>query len=288
VLRQLREPAVKLIRLVDFERSNPDLLAIKGTRCMRDYYFTLSSCVVTSALQHAQPNEVVTYVDADLFFYTSPTPIYEAMANASVALIGHRFHWWTKRLEKYGRFNVGWVSFRSDAIGAKAAQWWRNSCLEWCYGCVDEDRFADQKYLEHIFHRFSNVVEVAHPGTNLGPWNICRHSITQGPENAIVVDTKFPLIFFHFSGLKEAEPDVFLCSRISYLGPFSETVRKLIYEPYIVLLKQIQKEIGGIRADATPKLAEDVDPSLMQRLLAPMVRTIAKWAGHYVSVGRGA
>ena len=38
------------------------------------------------------------------------------MANGSVGLIGHRFHWWARRLEKYGRFNVGWVSFRAGQL----------------------------------------------------------------------------------------------------------------------------------------------------------------------------
>ena len=72
-------------------------------------------------------------------FYSSPAPIYEAIANASIGLVGHRFHWWAKRLEKYGRFNVGWVSFRADATGLEAARWWRNSCIDWCYGGVDGD-----------------------------------------------------------------------------------------------------------------------------------------------------
>lgn len=285
VLARLREPGVTLTRLEDFEQANPDLLAIKDGRCTRDYYFTLSGCIVASALRNADPDEIVTYLDADLLFYSSPAPLFDAMEHASVGLIGHRYHWWARRLEKYGRFNVGWVSFRGDATGREAAEWWRNSCIEWCYGCVDGDRFADQKYLDHIFRKFPDVIEITHPGANVGPWNICRHSIAKGPGDAFTVDATFPLIFFHFSGLKETEPDVFLGSHLSYLGPFSETVRRGLYEPYVTLLKRIRAEIGGLPTDPSPALAGEPaegTPSLKQRLSTTMLRTAARWAGHYV------
>lgn len=280
VLRRFGAPGVTLISLADFERENPDVLAIKGTRGTRDYYFTLGSCLVASILQESDPDDVVTYLDADLLFYSSPAPIFEAMANSSVGLIGHRFHWWARRLEKYGRFNVGWVSFRSDSIGSEASRWWRDRCIEWCYGCLDGDRFADQKYLEHIHARFPRVVEITHPGTNLGPWNICRHSIRRGAGRTFVVDGAFPLIFFHYSGLREVEPNLYHCSNVSYLGPFSRTVRSGIYEPYIASLEQIRRELGDIPPDASP-VWEDYPP-LRRRLLAPAIRLAGRLAGHYV------
>lgn len=289
VLARLNEPGVTLTRLADFERDNPDVLAVKASRCMRDYYFTLSGCVVASTLREAAPGEVVTYVDADLMFYANPAPIFDAIGDASVGLIGHRFHWWAKRLEKYGRFNVGWVSFRSDDTGRAAAQWWRGKCIEWCHGHPDGDRFADQKYLEHIYSTFPKVIEITHVGTNVGPWNICRYPITRGPGNTFVVGAGSPLIFFHFSGLKETAPDVFLGSHISYLGPFSRTVRTDIYIPYVALLKKIRAEIGGIPAEPSPVQAEEASfgpPSLWRRLIAPAFRLAARWAGHYIDDSR--
>jgi hypothetical protein len=93
-----------------------------------------------------------------------------------------------------------------------------------------------------------------------------------------VVDGKFPLIFFHFSGLKEIEPNVFLGSNISYLGPFSTMVRNDIYGPYIAGLKRIRQEIGDIPADAS--IAEPL--SLTERLVARIRLKAGRWAGHYV------
>jgi len=281
VLSGLGEPGVTLIVLEEFEQENPDLLAAKESRCLRDYYYTLTASLVCSVLQGARPDDVVTYLDADLMFYSDPGPIYEAMAGASVGLIGHRWHWWTRRLRKYGRFNVGWVSFRADATGTEAARWWRDRCIEWCYGCVDGDLFADQKYLDHIHARFPNVVEITHPGTNVGPWNICREDIRRAANGSIVVGSGFSLIFFHFSGLKEMSPGVWLGSLPSYLGPFSSVVRTDLYEPYIGLLGDIRKELGGLPADPPPVLSVSVPPRLWRRLLAPLIRRGHRWAGHY-------
>lgn len=280
VLQRLAEPGVDLIGLSDFERSNPDVLAIKETRSLRDYYFTMSGCLVDWLLRDSAPEGTVTYVDADLLFYTSPAPLFAAMDGASVGLVGHRHHWWTRRLEKYGRFNVGWVCFRADKTGREAARWWRERCIEWCYGCVDGDRFADQKYLDHIFERFPNVVEIAHPGANIGPWNICRHAVARKADGSFVVDGKFPLIFVHYSGVEETRPDLYLCSNVSYLGPFSRTVRRGLYVPYIARLKQLGHEIGPLPADTTAEVRGNPPP--LRRYLAPVIKVAGVLAGHYI------
>ena len=231
MLAAAAEPGVTLVRLEDFERENPDVLAIKDTRSLRDYYFTLSGCLSAWMLRQAKRQEVLTYVDADLYFYASPAPLFAAMENASVGLVGHRHHWWTKRLEKFGRFNVGWVSFRSDPIGWLAANWWRERCIDWCYGIADGDRFADQKYLDHMFAKFPKVIEIAHPGANIGPWNVSRHKISRDAGESFVVDGGFPLIFVHYSGVSKAGRGFYQCSNVSYLGPFPRLVRKGLYAP---------------------------------------------------------
>ena len=279
MLAAVGEPGVTLIRLEDFERDNPDVLAIKDTRSLRDYFFTLSGCLTASTLRQAQPQEVVTYVDADLYFYSSPAPLFAAMENASVGLIAHRHHWWTKRLEKFGRFNVGWVSFRSDPIGWLAATWWREQCIAWCYGVADGDRFADQKYLDHMFARFPRVVEIAHPGANIGPWNIRRHRIARGPGGAFIVDGVFPLIFAHYSGVSKAGRDVYLCSNVSYLAPFPGIVRHGLYAPYLTDIERIHRTLDlSDQAEAD----ERGTPGFRRRVLAPVLRLAGRLAGHYI------
>ncbi len=278
----LREPSVVLIRLADFEREDRELAASKSKRSHRDYSFMLASCLTAFLLRQADVGEVITYLDADLFFYASPAPLFDAMEGSSVGLVGHRHHWWTRRLEKYGRLNVGWVSFRANEAGRRAAEWWRASCIEWCHGFLDGDRFADQKYLDHMAVRLPGVVEIAHPGANVGPWNLCRHSLSRGSDGGFVVDGRFPLVFFHYSGVRESETDVYLCSNISYLCPFSRFVREELYRPYLAHLKNIRAALGGLPIEQTPDLAGSL-PAHRARI-APLLRAFGRLMGHYVSL----
>ena len=282
-LARLQEPGVTLIRLADFEGRNPDLLALKGTRSLRDYYLAFASFLIASELSEAAPGDVVTYLDADLFFYSSPQPIFSAIENASVGLIGHRHHWWTRRLEKYGHLNVGWVSIRCDEVGREVAQWWRARCIEWCFADLDleGDRFAEQKYLDHMIAKFPRVIEITHPGTNLGPWNICRHRVARDGASGFTVDGRFPLIFVHYSGIREAQPNLFLCSNVSYLAPFSRTVRNELYRPYLRLLRSIREELGGLPDENTYDLRGS--PPLRRVRVAWLLCTAGWMAGHYIS-----
>ncbi len=280
-LARLREPGVTLLRLADFERCNPDLEALRKTRTPRDYILALAPFLASSLLRQARSGDVVTYLDADLLFYSSVAPIFSAMKNGSVGLIGHRHHPWTKRLEKYGRLNVGWVSFRCDDVGREAAEWWRARCIEWCFADLEKDRFAEQKYLDRMSSLFPRVVEIDHPGTNLGPWNICRHSVALDSAGRLVVDGKVPLIFFHYSQVREESPNLYLCSNVSYLAPFSLTVRNHLYKPYLRLLKQIRGELGGLPEEDTDDLRGGLP---LRRLRVIWLLRAAGWAmGHYVS-----
>ena len=82
-LRGLDEPGVTLIPIADFERDYPDLAALKKTRDARDYVLAFAACLVASQLRAAADGDIVTYLDADLFFYSTPEPIYRAMVACS-------------------------------------------------------------------------------------------------------------------------------------------------------------------------------------------------------------
>jgi glycosyltransferase involved in cell wall biosynthesis len=285
-LARIAEPDTSLVTLEELERANPDLLATKSTRSTLEYYFTLTGCIVTSLLAEAGPGDYVTYVDADLMFYSSVAPLYEEMADASVGLIAHRYHWWKANNVKFGYFNVCWTCFRNDETGRNAARWWRDRCIEWCHDYVDRDRFADQKYLDHMYRQFPNVVEIEHHGANVAPWNVGRHSVSRAADGRLVVDGDWPLIFFHFQGFREIEPGLFLINHLAYQAPLSDAIRDEIYAPYATLLAQLGKEVAAGQS-APPLLARgQASPTLKQRYFELRVKALqlaARMMGHYVS-----
>jgi hypothetical protein len=221
-------------RLADFEAVDPELAATRSNRSLIEYYFTCTPAWMLFVLNSEPGAEWVTYLDSDLFFFASPDPIYAEMKDAAFGIIPHRF---TKRLVehlRFGVYNVGWVSVRRRDDGIAVLRWWRERCIEWCYDRVEGDRFADQRYLDRLPGLFAGVHVIEHLGANLAPWNLGAYRM-EWRDGSVQIERRFPLLFFHFYGVKRNGRHYFNSHRL-YHAPFSRLVRQQIYEPYIAVL----------------------------------------------------
>lgn len=242
-LNTMALPGIRPIQLATLEAADQDLFAVKDTRKLIEYYFTISPCFPLYLLQTYPEIDVVNYVDSDLYFYSDPKPIYDELGDKSVLIIPHRFADDGLWREKYGVYNVGLLSFRNDADGRACLGWWRERCLEWCKDTLDEEngRFADQKYLDHFPKLFNNVVVSQHKGTNLAPWNFMRFDITKNAQGEIIVDDQ-PLIFYHFQGLRLHNRWLYFPNSNSF-SEMSSALFKWLYPPYVAALHAKQDEI---------------------------------------------
>ena len=254
VLTLLQEPAVHLIRLEDLEATFPALAEARSNRSLIEYYFTCTPSLVRFVLSNVAEQDVVTYVDSDLYFFSNPEPLFTELGSNSVSIIPHRFPKRLQYLERYGLYNVGWMSFRNDARGNAVACWWQDRCNEWCYDVLDGDRFADQKYLDHIATDFKGVVVIAHPGANLAPWNLAAYRLTVSLAR-LTVNHVWPLIFFHFHGLRQSGERVYIPGHFRYRAPFGRLVRTRLYKPYIQNLEEISAETADYLPSQTQVLA---------------------------------
>src|SRR5215472_3437793 len=176
-LCKLNLPELRPVRLAEFEASDNALLATKATRSTVEFFFTSSPSWIRYTLDKLPSGQVMTYLDADLYFYSSPAPVFAELGNESILIIGHRFPPQLEHLQRYGNYNVGFLSFRNDANSAECLDWWRARCLEWCYDRCEDGRFADQKYLDEWPERFAQVVVAKHKGANLAPWNWAGYDV---------------------------------------------------------------------------------------------------------------
>src|SRR5262249_40688234 len=145
----LAEPGVRLISMREFEAGDEALLAARQNRSLIEYYFTCTPSLIRFVLRRCvAASDTVTYVDGDLYFFSSPDCLYDELAGSSVSLIPHRFPESQRQREIYGLYNVGWLTFRNDPNGLAVVSWWRDRCNEWCFDRLEGDRFADQKYLD--------------------------------------------------------------------------------------------------------------------------------------------
>ncbi len=234
ILAGLKLPHLRPIALNSFERGDTALLQAKTNRSQVEYYFTCTPSLPLYILKNWPEVDLITYLDADLFFYADPAPLYTEMGTGSVAIIAHRYPPHLRQSEQYGIYNVGWLSFRRDENGLACLQWWRERCLEWCYDRLEPDRFADQKYLDRWTELFAGVVVLSHKGANLAPWNLTNYRIYDNPAGLQVDDQ--PLIFYHFQGLKQINRWVYKSGLAAYQAKSNTVIRRRIYAPYIQAL----------------------------------------------------
>jgi hypothetical protein len=200
VLAKLAWPGLHPVALSELEHADPVLLATKQDRTRLEYYFTCTPAWTSYALRYVPPGDFLAYVDADLCFYSDPGAIFKEIGSASVAITPHRFPGKDHDLGLFGVYNVGFLAFRNDAAARAVLADWRTRCIEWCYDSLEEDRFADQKYLDAWPARFPGVHVVRNPAAGLAPWNWVGHTIDAQCE-PVTVDGQ-PLIFYHYHGFR--------------------------------------------------------------------------------------
>ncbi len=232
---------IELIPLDQLEKDDLGLLQAKQNRSVIEYYFTCTPSLPLYIFEHYPTVDFITYLDADLYFFANPVQIFDEIGNNSIAITAHRFPPHLKHKEMHGKYNVGWLSFRRDKSGLSCLQWYRHKCNEWCYDRVEEDRYADQKYLDSFPRKFEGVVELQHKGANLAPWNIDNYSLTI-KEKCIYVDEQ-QLVFYHFHDFKRLVRGIYDSSFSDYKAQFTKLIRQNIYLPYLEEISKINAQI---------------------------------------------
>lgn len=229
----------RVIELSQLERHYPELRIAKMNRSRIEYIFCLTPFVISYAhLISGSP--MVTYLDADLYFFKSPEYAMEGFSDhANVSIIEHDFHPKFLYLREYGTFNVGWMTFRMQKDGNSTLDWWKSACIESTSTSVSKEVYADQKYLDE-FSSQSNETEVnKKEGLNIAPWNI-EHFLE---KNACEKEALSNLVFFHFSGLRIYGKIVVL-GLSGYSFTPSRQVKRKVYKPYAKSLHEVGKKLN--------------------------------------------
>jgi len=239
-LEHLHLPGVNLISLDQFEASDLDLLRAKNERSLVEYFWTCTPSLPLYILNHNPEVDLITYLDADLCFYSDPIPIFSEMGNHSILIIEHRYPRELKYLaDAFGIYNVGFLAFRRDYHGLACLHWWRDRCLEWCYTRIEDDKFGDQKYLDDWPERFNSVIVLQQKGAGLAPWNAIQYIINWN-EGSFSVNGD-PLIFFHFHAFKTIARNCMEPTLHRYR--LSTPIIEHLYFPYVYALQEAERDI---------------------------------------------
>jgi hypothetical protein len=259
VLREVGGTWLRVVPLTEVEAGDAELAAAKVNRTRVEYFFALSPCWPRWLLEkHGMRSgiERITSVEAEMFFFASPTRIFEAMdaAKASVLVTAQRFPLWLKRSERHGKFNVGLLSFQNDGVGRACLDEWRGRCLGRCHDGQEAGKYADQKYLDEWPERVGAALLILpNSGVNLAPWNWAGVEITaetggaDAAKGGLRVEGE-PLVIFHFARFRPIYGDWWWQSGQLDYGVMPRRLRRRIYSPYGRALLAARDELAARRA----------------------------------------
>ena len=248
VLESMSLDGVVLIKSTVFD--NDTMRRLKKERTKAEYCWTCTPQSIEYVLDRYD-EESVTYIDADLYFFSNPKPLFDEIheANANVTIVEHRFadnHNGRKMLKRSGKYCVEFNYFDQTEESRKCLAWWRDKCIEWCYHLYEPDRMGDQKYLMQFPKLFKGVHELQHLGGGVAPWNLAQYRLDAQHSNNQLIhllekDTgkKFVLVFYHFQNLRYIGKNHVNV----YSGTHNKRLKDTIYIPYLKQLESIREEL---------------------------------------------
>jgi hypothetical protein len=275
LLRSLDIPGVRTIALADVE--SVEVLEAKRDRSIAEYCWTLSSVLLWQVMQNDSSIDLLTYLDADLMFFSDVEPIFAEMGAASILAIEHRYPPERRQFEIYGRFNVQWVSFRRDPAGLACLHRWRSQCLDWCFARIEGEKHGDQKYLDAWPRDFgASFHSLCHVGAGLAPWNYSNYCIRQRGEEVLVDESI--LIFYHFHQFQILEGGGFNYFSTEYVEGVPPP--EMIYQRYwhalqstIADVRQIDPTFcAGVKSASAIKLRQMASRLLPTRIKGALKR----------------
>lgn len=284
LLSDIRPEKVILIKLQEIELQYPELLDVKGSRSTIEYYFTCSPVLPLYILESHEKVDRITYLDADIYFFSGVKELFAEISDSSIAIVEHRFKLMKKRNLRYGRYNVGILSFMRDEEGLMCLRMWKDECIDWCYDRLEDGKFADQKYLDRWPGKYQGLSVIQNKGVNLAPWNI-RGSLLSLNASNIVVDDNV-LVFYHFHGLKKIGFHCWDSGLGSNLVRCSGILRDVIYKPYICKLSQIESDLLSKHEfiATNNKIRPPISESLFARLSYKIQYIIRILLGNYIKI----
>jgi hypothetical protein len=242
LLARLALPHLSTVSLEELETFDRELQATKDDRTRLEYCCTATPALPLFMFANRPNLDEVTYLDADLYFFADPEPLFTELGGESVLIIPHRFPKHLRHHEVNGLFNVQFLTFRRDVNGLACLQWWHDRCIEWCYFRLEETRFADQKYLDEWPNLFEGVHILRHKGGGLAPWNVSGYEV-RFESDRVMVDTD-PLIFFHFHKVRLRTDGRYDSRAPGY--PLPGPVRALVYKPYLGALDEAKRRVRAV------------------------------------------
>lgn len=165
------------------------------------------------ALKLLETHSRVIFLDPDTAVYSSLDPILKDLDASPVILTPHYIKPQPDTesesdlgMMRFGSFNLGFFAVRQDAEASYFLNWWNRRCIDFCFMESQFGLSTDQKWVS-IAPCFFDFLKISfNPGYNASAWNTFERTLTEKKGGQYMVNTDYPLVFFHFSNFDHTDP----------------------------------------------------------------------------------
>ncbi|MCO5144100.1 MAG: glycosyl transferase [Oligoflexia bacterium] len=232
VHKALSQFSLNNIRLISLnEIESKELLNVKNSRTRGEYCWTLTPFLPEFILNKEPSIKRVTYLDSDLYFFSTPEKIISELENssASILITEHAYDPQYDQTNTSGRFCVQFLTYLNNNSTKEVLHWWQEKCLEWCFARHENGLFGDQMYLNQWPSLFGEAIKIVE-----------QKDKTQAPWNAEYYFPQVP-VFFHFHGFKKVSENK-IRYFLGYKIKNSIYLYTQYYDSFLEMLKFLKRE----------------------------------------------
>ena len=158
-----------------------------------------------------QGYQKVMYIDPDIAIFNSLSPLEGYLDEFGILLAPHLLDFTDNHQSiqdneilgtmRHGTFNLGFLAVNSaQNDGRRFIDWWAARLLDYCYADYERGLFTDQKWVDLAPSFFENLMILHDPGYDVASWNLDCRELSFNEKGVLLVNQRYPLRFYHFTG----------------------------------------------------------------------------------------
>jgi hypothetical protein len=193
------------------------------------------------------------YLDPDIVVYQHLDAVWNELADQEFILTPHMIQpiqnpeldYLTLGTINTGVFNLGFIGLQITESSRKFISWWKKHLLQYGHNNILNGEFYDQKVM-NLLPVFSDKSVISRNfGLNVAEWNLHERTLSKINGDYFVND-KYPLVFFHFSGVKMTNADQNIRNNIQFKRAKSDELSELLSGYIAANLENGYEQLKGI------------------------------------------
>jgi hypothetical protein len=270
MVEKLGRPGWKVISVEQL--GDRELVEVKKSRPHREFCWTCAPALVRQKVESLPDRDVLVYVDADLYFFSSPQLLLDELGDTGNILIHeHRYSADRRHYESSsGRFNVGFVAFVIGEEARACVNRWRRQVLDKCVLDPDNGFCGDQGYLNEWPALYPGLRILRNIGGGVAPWNLRSYKVA-GSATQPTVD-EVPVVFFHYHAFRTVSVGFFgnIAAIPAWGYEFAREAQYLLFSRYSRRLRQTSKKAARLGF----KIKSDMEHPVRDGVIALLRRNL--------------